>query len=148
MLLYIPLLFLLYQTGLAHKMRLIKSNAIQCPVKSPLTNQHHIVLYESWQNHIFAIDFSPIIPENQYWKTLRRLFFGKNVPAEIRIVYLDNILFDEKDDVVVESWNERRVLDSAKQYHMELERKLLEWPTEMNLYRHNCQHFSRWLLAQ
>lgn len=108
---------------------------IKTPIFSfwPYINQHHVVLMDN-----YAIDFTPV-EDNSIWK----LLFGKNVKGEVRLRHLSDRF---------QKYNESKSrMISINTYHSIKNRKLKNvvkqlfvWGENcsMNLYTHNCQHFS------
>jgi len=89
--------------------------------------EHHIVIVDEKM----AIDFTPIF-QNRL-DTLLKLFFAMNIPASVRVRELPDMTtslpiesLDPPLIHIIEQWNK----------------------TEMNLYTHNCQHFSRFFVRQ
>ena len=145
----------------------VKSSSINFEIiKSPIVSifpklkLHHIVLLSTNStNGVYAIDFSPHNQSDK--KTLLKLLFGFNVKAEIRIRYLLN------NNNFIDTWHSMNLKDPYKSE--ELTNNILEdmcnkkkycrdnslhffmkdiinnWPTSMNLYTHNCQHFSNFI---
>jgi hypothetical protein len=141
---------------------------VKTPILSvfPKLKLHHIVLLSTNRtNGVYAIDFSPYYQSNK--KTLLKLFFGFNVQAEIRIRYLSNYLLNNNVDFI-DNWHNMNPKDPYKS--KELTNNILEnmcnkkkkycrdydlqlfikdiinnWESSMNLYTHNCQHFSNFV---
>lgn len=144
---------------------------------------HHIVVLkdtEEGQSGAYTIDYSPLHQRKAV--TLLQLFFGLNVPAEIRVRFLNSMFCNfclclqitrflvvgtavdqktiidncEKSDVVI--LEQKRIAITpyrgvvktltgdmpAFSPAMEelLEDVTTKWRSRMNLYTHNCQHFS------
>jgi hypothetical protein len=139
-------------------------------IKTPILNTfpklklHHIVLLSTnHTNGVYAIDFSPYYQSNK--KTLLKLLFGFNVQAEIRVRYLSNYMLSNNE--FINKWHIMNVKDPYKS--IELTNNILEnncnkkkycrdndlqlfmkyiinnWSSSMNLYTHNCQHFSNFI---
>lgn len=101
----------------------------------PQLKVHHIVLLSKMdENKVFAIDFTPI--NQTSFVTLSKLLLGYNVPAEIRIVQLKDSHFLDNDEILFQKWVENKDMVFIK---------IDDWSNEMNLYTHNCQHFSKWI---
>jgi len=97
---------------------------------------HHIVLVK--KEKLLAIDFTPMNQSNT--KTLLKLLVGKNVPAEIRIRSISNWSLSE--------WsvsNGNSLLNTTEILNEICKINETQW-TYMNLYNHNCQHFSKELI--
>ena len=111
--------------------------------------QHHIILVEPLnKNGLYAVDFTPLKQNN--WKTLFHLFFGINIPAEIRVRYLmnKNIHLYDDDNIIQEQWTKNSITVNPVNIFYPVELLQInkhKWkdPQYMNLYSHNCQHFSR-----
>ena len=145
---------------------------IKTPILSflPFLKLHHIVLlFSENKDGLYAIDFSPFYQSDK--KTLLKLFLGKNVDAEIRIRFIpNNITINDKS--IIDYWynsNSIRPYDS-KNKSMEIllnmcnkkedclckdenmqnifKNIMNEWRESMNLYNHNCQHFSSFVFAK
>jgi hypothetical protein len=96
----------------------------------PQLKLHHIVLVNQ-DKDVLAIDFTPI--NQTYPATHIKLALGKNVPAEIRVRKIKEWNMEE--------WTKAQSIDiNAVSVLANMDKK--EW-TKMNLYRHNCQHFSK-----
>lgn len=107
----------------------------------PELKLHHIVLFSnSTGNKVYAIDFTPI--NQTSFSTLSKLLFGYNVPAEIRMIHLDNSHFLDTDDSLLDQW-----IQKSKNSVYISTIKVDDWNNEMNLYTHNCQHFSKWVTS-
>ena len=99
----------------------------------PQLKLHHIVLINQ-DKDMLAIDFTPINQTQP--KILLKLASGQNVPAEIRVRKIK-----EWD---IEEWSKAPSIDiNAVSVLENLDKK--KW-TKMNLYKHNCQHFSKELV--
>jgi hypothetical protein len=122
----------------------------------PFIRQHHIfVLTDKPQYYVYTLDFSPFNQKNV--SILVRMLFARNVPGEIRLrQVVTNI---ENDHVIIKQWNKMNRVDpiaswqlSKNIYHKirnpqikAIVGKSLQWQPYMNLYNHNCQHFSRFV---
>jgi hypothetical protein len=87
--------------------------------------QHHIVIVDEKT----AIDFTPVFQNRA--DTLVKLFFAMNIPASVRVrdfpnmdSHIDPATLDAPLLDIIERWNK----------------------TDMNLYTHNCQHFSHFFI--
>jgi len=95
---------------------------------------HHIVLVK--KDHLLAIDFTPI--NQTRIRTLLKLFIGRNVLAEIRIRPMSNWTLDE--------WSKTpSLLNNTEVLNKICKIDESQW-IYMNLYNHNCQHFSKELI--
>ena len=105
----------------------------------PNLKLHHIVLCSNYQdNKVYAIDFTPI--NQTHFSTLSKLLLGHNVPAEIRVVYLEDSQFLDKDEKLIEKWEKNKNIVYSTYTSK-------NWNNKMNLYTHNCQHFSKWITS-
>ena len=135
-----------------YKYKLLKTSILNF---LPFLKLHHIVLISS-KNKIYSIDFSPINQSSP--KTLLKLFFSKKVLAEIRIRVFENISLDD-GKYIIEKWanltnltyNESQEL-SEKVFNEIIDddlkniiKKIKLYDTYMNLYKNNCQHFSKYV---
>ena len=140
---------------------------VETPILSilPKLKLHHIVLLSTNSSDgKYAIDFSPYYQSNK--KTLLKLLFGFNVEAEIRIRYLSNYLLNNNN--LIDTWHNMNLKDPYKSeeltnnilknmcnkkkkycrdYDLQLFIKYIinNWESSMNLYTHNCQHFSNFV---
>ena len=113
-----------------YRMRIMKTAIVNI---APNVKQHHIVLVEEYNRIIYAVDFTPIHQSDL--NTLLNLVLAKNVPAEIRVKYITNTDFFD-DDGILDQWLRKPSIPSP--FH-----SIERWNASyMNLYTHNCQHFS------
>lgn len=154
---YKILLILLYITSYQSHItfRIIKSAILHF---APSIKLHHIVLLsDNSKQHVYTLDFTPI--NQTHRATLLKLFFGRNVPAEIRLRYIEtNIDYNE---TIMQKWSTMINMDeysSAKLsktvynniYNKQVKNivnRAFAWSPYMNLYNHNCQHFSRYVIS-
>ena len=125
----------------------------------PQLKLHHIVVINDNEN-TYTIDFSPI--DQSQMKTLLKLFFGQNVPAEIRIRHiapLHRLHMLHNDTKIIHVWNQMNQLDSVASQKLTVETfeqisdnetkefisKIVAVPPRMNLYKYNCQHYSHFV---
>lgn len=110
---------------------------------------HHIVLLSNNPyNGIYILDFSPINQTST--KTLVNLLLAKNVPGEIRLRNIKEFDFFENDDKIINFWSHMKTSDNLTSINdEEVQQKIAYimqmWNPRMNLYTHNCQHFSRFV---
>lgn len=141
-------LFFIYllESIYAYKYRVMKTCVFHF---TKYVKQHHIILLEPLNNKpgLYAVDFTPLKQNN--WKTLLQLLCGFNIPAEIRVRYLENknIKLNDDDDTIQEHWLKNSIVVNPVDllYPVDLLQKhKMKWrdPQYMNLYTHNCQHFS------
>jgi hypothetical protein len=116
------------------------------------------------------LDFTPINQTNI--TTLVKLLFGQNVDAEVRLRYIKtdnydknwlntdyNVIDNTIDDTFVKEWdsinklNEKMSKQITKNIYNSVKNKQINniikssfiWSEYMNLYHHNCQHFSKYM---
>ena len=120
-------------SGNGFRTRVIKTAILNF---APNFKQHHIVIVEEYNRILYAIDFTP---KNQSsLETLTNLALGRDVPAEIRVKYITNTDF-YNDEKIIEQWLQKSCIPSPFP-------QLENWDSDiMNLYTHNCQHFSSFL---
>jgi hypothetical protein len=85
----------------------------------PYINQHDIVILDE-----YAIDFTPL--KKQPWD----LLLGKNVKGRVRLRHVTK-LDNSESQIFIKNNKIKKIV-----------KKLFEWDPTMNLYTHNCQHFS------
>ena len=122
----------------------------------PSIKLHHIVLLsDKPEHHLYTLDFTPI---NQTQRsTLFKMLLGRNVPAEIRVRYIiTNII---NTDEIIQQWDNMNKVTPEKSFQMtrtvyntienteikNIIHKSFNWQHYMNLYNHNCQHFSHYV---
>jgi len=153
---YLLLLFLRGLQAYDFRMRIL-----QTPIFHflPDLKLHHIVVLENKNENeniekgVYTVDFTPI--HQSHLKTQLKLLLSYNVPAEVRLRRIDNVNFNETDEIVSEwnSMNERNEYQSEKLSHKTYDRihnseiksfisLAKKWDKSMNVYTHNCQHFS------
>ena len=136
-----------------------KSNIVilHSPIFAFLPNLklHHAVLIKINRENGFIVDFSPV---NQTMYTMTKLLFLQSIPAEIRIRHIGSLqnYHDNKNDII-NHWHSinskltayESLLLTDKIYEnindefiKEKMSKIVKWDSHMNLYYHNCQHFS------
>jgi len=126
----------------------------------PTVKLHHIILLsENPSHHVYTLDFTPINQTNI--TTLVKLLLGQNVDAEVRLRYIkmDNGCDIYSDNAFVEKWdninklNEKTSKQLTKNTYNNINNKQIQniikssflWPEHMNIYNHNCQHFSKYV---
>jgi hypothetical protein len=137
----------------------------------PSVKLHHIILLsENPSHHVYTLDFTPINQTNI--TTLVKLLLGQNVDAEVRLRYIkmdnrcdicsgnnNNEIDTAIDTAFVEKWdsinklNEKMSKQLSKNTYNNINNKQLQhiiessflWSEYMNLYYHNCQHFSKYI---
>lgn len=166
-LLLLLLLLLLYH-GNNVSFRILKTAILHL---FPTIKLHHIILLsDNPSHHVYTLDFTPINQTNI--TTLVKLLLGQNVDAEVRLRYIkmdndrdicsgnsNNEIDNENDNTFVEKWdninklNEKMSKQVTKNTYNNIDNKQLQhiigssflWPEYMNLYCHNCQHFSKYM---
>lgn len=107
----------------------------------PDYKQHHIVVIEKHNRILYIVDFSPINQSN--WRTLFRLALAQDVPAEIRVKPIVGVDF-YNDDLIIDQWLNKKCITNVARVFPVLD----HWNSEtMNLYTHNCQHFSSFMVG-
>jgi len=108
--------------------RIVKSAVLNF---APWLELHHVVFLtpNTQSKGVFAIDFTPINQEDI--KTVMKLIKGQNVPAEIRVKYIQGSSIKDKEELEL--------------MHKTIERIYRRWNTRMNFYTHNCIHFSHFV---
>eukprot|EP01040_Poterioochromonas_malhamensis_P003111 gene3111-3310_t len=126
----------------------------------PWLELHHIVVIKDPKkaNGVYTLDFSPA--QQQNWKVLGKLLLGQNVEGVVRVKWIPNEILSldeikhncmcwdsrilEKLRKVVSSEPE---IDSAaiERFVVKMKR---EWREYMNLYYHNCRHFSSFVFRK
>jgi hypothetical protein len=118
--------------------RIIKTAIIHF---APSIKQHHIVIVEKYNRILCAVDFSPINQSDL--RTLADLVLGRDVPAEVRVKNIIGVDFYD-DDGIVDQWLLGSSIASGSLSTTFPE--LRTWNgTTLNLYTHNCQHFSAFM---
>jgi len=102
-----------------------------------------VIIYKDNKESIITIDYTPLLQDNT--NILKDLFTGKNVPAHIRIRKLKSWDLDK--------WYQTKPISIDDIYDFNLRKHLLtiqnKWNNnkkEMNLYKHNCKHFSHFVV--
>jgi len=131
-LLYIILFFTKSYYSL--RTRIIKTAILNC---APQIKQHHIVIVEEYNRILYAVDFTPLNQSSS--ETLTKLVLGRDVPAEVRVKYITNTDF-YNDQGIIEQWLLKPCISSPFP-------QIENWDSStMNLYTHNCQHFSSFMI--
>jgi len=122
----------------------------------PSIKLHHIVLLsDNPRHHLYTLDFTPINQTRH--STLLKMVLARNVPAEIRLRYI--ITNMENTDKIVEIWDNmnkvhpdisfqisKRVYNTIQNKEIQnIINQSFKWEPYMNLYNHNCQHFSHYV---
>jgi hypothetical protein len=114
-------------------------------------NFHHIVIVSNKDKDLYAVDFTPV--KHTTPRTKVKLLFFMSVPGEVRIRHIKGVDFTD-DTSIIESWKKDTNMDYNKVYREIRDKEIkgimkraLEWPDHMNMYTHNCQHFSRFVMS-
>jgi len=125
---------------------------------APSIKLHHIVLISDNSNHhVYTLDFTPI--NQTRTSTLLKMLFARNVPAEVRLRYIETNM--ENNETIMQKWSTMINMDEYastqltktiynKIYDKQIKNivnRALAWSPYMNLYNHNCQHFSRYVIS-
>lgn len=154
---YKILLFLLYASSYQSQIafRILQSSILHF---APSIKLHHIVLLsDKPKQHVYTLDFTPI--NQTHRATLMKLLFGRNVPAEIRLRYIETNM--ENNETIMQKWSNMINMDEygsaelsktvyKKIYDEQIKNiiaRAFTWSPYMNLYNHNCQHFSRYVIS-
>lgn len=157
--------FNLFNPFISNNIKILKTPILNF---APQIKLHHIVIIPESNKNIYTIDFSPI--NQTHSLTLLKLLFAYNVPAEIRIRHIDlskynltyNYLYNNvnNDNKLIDIWHNNTLenyIDSqiiSDNTFKKIKNKKIKniitniksWNTLMNLYTHNCQHFSKWAI--
>jgi len=140
-----------YQSSLTF--RIIQSSILHF---IPSIKLHHIVLLsDDPKRYLYTLDFTPI--NQTQTSTLVKMLFAKNVPAEIRLRYIYTNM--QNIDNIIQQWdymnqvNEESSMKLTNKFYNNIKNKQIkniiassfEWQPYMNLYNHNCQHFSHYV---
>lgn len=114
----------------------------------PSLKLHHVVIIED-SGVLHAVDFTPI--DQRKLKTIGKLFLGFNVPAEIRVVSISDVEFNDNRGLI-KKWEKNSGTNNIGLKNKKINKLvdlLQDWKNDsMNLYCHNCQHFSNFLRKQ
>jgi hypothetical protein len=120
---------------------------------TPSIRLHHIVLLSDKPNHhVYTLDFTPI--NQTHTSILLKLLLARNVPAEVRLRRIETNM--ENNQTIIQKWdtmnkvNEYESVKLSKTVYNNIINKQIQvlvntafsWSPYMNLYNHNCQHFS------
>jgi len=154
---YKILLFLLFVISYQSQItfRILQSSVLHF---APFIKLHHIVLLsEKPKQHVYTLDFTPI--NQTHRSTLLKMLFARNVPAEVRLRYIETNM--ENNETIMQKWSSMINMDeygSAKLsktvynniYNEQIKNivtRAFTWSPYMNLYKHNCQHFSHYVIS-
>lgn len=133
--------------------RIIQSSALHF---LPIIKLHHIVLLsDNPKKYVYTLDFTPI--NQTHTDTLLKLLFAQNVTAEVRLRYIETNI--ENNKFIIEKWSDMNKVDEDASYQLSKRvyskiynnkiRNIISasfmWLPYMNLYDHNCQHFSKYV---
>lgn len=131
---------------------------------APWLELHHIVVLRDpacATKGLYTIDFSP--KDYTDPETLSKMMIGKSVPGELRVRWIpkerDNMdeikhkcmVFDSKffDDLRIDhTGHEHQKLSKDHVVEMFIHHIKQKWDTRINMYNHNCQHFSHFVLKE
>jgi hypothetical protein len=103
---------------------------------TPFIKQHHTVVVEKHNRLLYTVDFTPLNQSDPI--IVCRLLFAQNVPAEVRVRLITNCDFFD-DETIIYQWLRK---PPCRTHPFTLD----EWDNStLNLYTHNCQHFSAFL---
>ena len=110
----------------------------------PNLKQHHVIVIPRSYNSAYAFDFTPV--DQELIQTKLDLFLGKNVPGEIRIIRISDATGDLE---MIESWETMKGTSRDSKINdgkiLRLIKRTKSWNTDMNMYTHNCQHFTAFM---
>lgn len=147
------LLFLLYIVKSHIFLKILQTSILHF---IPSIKLHHIVLLsDNPRHHLYTLDFTPI--NQTHRSTLLKMVLARNVPAEIRIRYI--ITNMENTDTIIEKWDNMNKVHHDISYQLtksfynnilnkeikNIINQSFKWEPYMNLYNHNCQHFSHYV---
>jgi hypothetical protein len=133
--------------------RIIQSSALHF---LPIIKLHHIVLLsDNPKKYVYTLDFTPI--NQTHTDTLLKLLFAQNVTAEVRLRYIETNI--ENKEFIIQKWSDMNKVDEDASYQLSKRvyskiynkkiRNIISasfmWLPYMNLYDHNCQHFSKYV---
>lgn len=124
-------------------------HVLETPILDFLPNLklHHVVILEK-DNRVYAVDFTPTGKRD--FKTVARLLLGFSEPAEIRFLPITNVDFADKK-ALIKKWENIRDIKPGKYAKLDKNKKeivnlLKDWKNDsVNMYCHNCQHFSHFV---
>ena len=141
--LYIFLVLLIINTIKTQKYHFYKEYTAIVSFMPYLKLHDVVIIYNDNKESIITIDYTPLLQDNTIG--LINLFTGKNVPANIRIRKLKSWHLDK--------WYQTKPISIDDIYDFNLRKHLLtiqnKWNNnkkEMNLYKHNCKHFSHFVV--
>ena len=133
--------------------RVIKSSILHF---APMIKLHHIVsLSDNPEYYVYTLDFTPI--NQSHASTLLKMIVT-NIPGEVRLRRIETNI--ENTDMILQKWNNMNNVDTyeskklTKSVYNEINNieikniiyTSLSWLPYMNLYKHNCQHFSNYVI--
>lgn len=121
----------------------------------PNLKLHHAVLIKQNRENGYIVDFSPI---NQTIYTMTKLLFLQSIPAEIRIRHIGSLeKYNNNKKDIIKHWysinskltvyesqllTDKTYKNIKDEFIKEKMSKIVKWDAHMNIYYHNCQHFS------
>jgi len=151
--LFVFLLFIVLTQPSFITFRIIQSSALHF---LPIIKLHHIVLLsDDPKSYVYTLDFTPI--NQTHAPTLLKLLFAQNVTAEVRLRYIQSNI--ENKEFIIQKWSDMNNVNEHESYQLSKSvynniynkkiRNIISasflWVPYMNLYNHNCQHFSRFV---
>jgi hypothetical protein len=121
----------------------------------PQIKLHHIIIIKEdpEKESLYAIDFTPIIDPNNNKRL--DLALNKNVPAEVRIRSMNRWSLNEWYTCPTINVNciknkdlREPISKILNKWKFHTETKLYSDDCVMNMYNHNCQHFSRFFIDE
>ena len=146
---FLPLLLFVSSTVYSIQYRIINTPVIW---NIGFLNFHHIVIVSNRNKDLYAVDFTPV--EQTSIKSKLQMLLNAHVPGEVRIRHIKGVDFTD-DASIIESWKTDTNMDYMRIYREIRDKEIkgimkraLEWPDHMNMYTHNCQHFSRFVISE
>lgn len=140
------ILVLLFITSNAIRFKVIHTSILEY---FPLLKLHHIIVLSNSTNKVYTIDFTPNNQEKII--TQLKLLSSCNVAGEIRVHMIKDVDFNN-DEEIVNKWIEYTEKSNGNIYDSEVNTIIKqvkeEWSQDMNLYTHNCQHFSHYFIKR
>ena len=118
-----------------------------------LCTHHHVILLkkdpftykQKEYKYIYAVDFSPSEDITDP-KVLFGMLIGKKIQAKVRIAYVNKL---DVSSLIQNPLNTQRLssLESIKYVDPDLYNTINNWELSFQLYKRNCQHFSRYICS-
>jgi len=118
-----------------------------------ICNAHHVVLlkktpfedHQTEYNDLYAVDFSPNNDITK-WNVALHILLGKKVKGKIQVFYVDKCDSSTFIQTILDDPEKLTSVDSIKDFDLDIYRKIQDWDPSFQLYQHNCQHFSRYIV--